>query len=29
MVTVTLRKNFGPPMPKQNYDSRLQEDQEP
>ena len=29
MVTVTLRENLGPPMPKQNDDSCLQEDQEP
>ena len=29
MVTATLRKNLEPPMPKQNDDSCLQEDQEP
>ena len=27
MITTTLRKNLGPPMPKQNDDSCLQEDQ--
>ena len=29
MVTATPRKNIGTPMPKQNDDSYLQEDQEP
>ena len=29
MVTATLRKNLGPPVPQQNDDSYLQEDQEP
>ena len=29
MVIATLRKNLGPPMPKQNDDSCLQEKQEP
>ena len=29
MVTATLKKNLGLPMPKQNDDSCLQEDQEP
>ena len=28
IVTATLRKNLGPPMPKQNDDSCFQEDQE-
>ena len=28
IVTATLRKNLGPPIPKQNDDSCLQEDQE-